>query len=537
MEKICKNCKKLYPTEKTVCPKCGEELIDSVNYYGVEYHNGDKSAFDKILLSTQKTVGQKVSRLIPNIEDQQDCMQDIYIKLYKNIHSFDPEKSDFRVWFNELTINCIRTFYKKVKKNTEYTDYIGEETEKLDNPEARLLEYRFEMQQQDKIELINQILASIPENQRICIVQYYFGEKKQKEIAEELGISIKTVDSRIRLGKKAVEEKVVELEKKEGIKLYTLTPFLLFLLLGREVNAAELDLATAKEAIKEGQPIKKTESKSTKTTTKSKFLTTAAGKATVGVTAALVVIGGGYALVSNSKQDEKAAFAHDQTEDKTKIEDDESISFVPRKTEEPSDEASEEVPEETKEENISEETSTTDDTTQTSDSLLPGDYPLTFKFSSGAGGWGTELRMNADGTFDGYYYDYNGGEVSDDYPYGTQNFSKAKGSYYDVQQINETTYSFTISELSLYGEEDSGVKDGTNYSYSSDGTFPGFDSTTAGSKMLYYLTGTSMEEIPEECILWLFNPDADSDGKLDYNVIYNEEGQEGFSEADLYYMR
>ena len=39
------------------------------------------------------------------------------------------------------------------------------------------------------------------------IVQYYFCEKKQKEIAEELGISIKTVDSRIRLGKKAVEEK------------------------------------------------------------------------------------------------------------------------------------------------------------------------------------------------------------------------------------------------------------------------------------------------------------------------------------------
>ena len=529
MEKICRNCKELYPIEETVCPKCGEELIDSVNYYGVEYHNGDKSAFDKILLSTQKTVGQKVSRLIPNIEDQQDCMQDIYIKLYKNIHSFDPEKSDFRVWFNELTINCIRTFYKKMKRNTEYTDYIGEETEKLDNPEARLLEYRFEMQQQDKIELINQILASIPENQRICIVQYYFGEKKQKEIAEELGISIKTVDSRIRLGKKAVEEKVVELEKKEGIKLYTLTPFLLFLLLGREVNAAELDLATAKEAIKEGQPIKKTESKSTKTTTKSKFLTTAAGKATVGVTAALVVIGGGYALVSYSKQDEKAAVAHDQTEDKTTIEDDESISFVPSKT----DEASEEVPEE----NTSEETPATDDTTQTSDSLLPGDYPLTFEFSSGAGGWGTELRMNADGTFDGYYYDYNGGEVSDDYPYGTQNFSKAKGSYYDVKKINETTYSFTISELSLYGEEDSGVKDGTNYSYSSDGTFPGFDSTTAGSKMLYYLTGTPMEEIPEECILWLFNPDADNDGKLDYNVIYNEEGQEGFSEADLYYMR
>ena len=51
------------------------------------------------------------------------------------------------------------------------------------------------------------------------------------------------------------------------------------------------------------------------------------------------------------------------------------------------------------------------------------------------------------------------------------------------------------------------------------------------------LTGTPMEEIPEECILWLFNPDADGDGKLDYNVIYNEEGQEGFAEADLYYMQ
>ena len=45
--------------------------------------------------------------------------------------------------------------------------------------------------------------------------------------------------------------------------------------------------------------------------------------------------------------------------------------------------------------------------------------PKNFLFCSGAGGWSTGLKLNADGTFSGEYHDSNMGETGDGYPNGT----------------------------------------------------------------------------------------------------------------------
>lgn len=52
---------------------------------------------------------------------------------------------------------------------------------------------------------------------------------------------------------------------------------------------------------------------------------------------------------------------------------------------------------------------------------IPGrtPLPLTFVFSSGAGGWFTELELQPDGSFTGSYHDSEMGEFAEDYPNGT----------------------------------------------------------------------------------------------------------------------
>ena len=55
-----------------------------------------------------------------------------------------------------------------------------------------------------------------------------------------------------------------------------------------------------------------------------------------------------------------------------------------------------------------------DMTTTVKDSILKKMDGETFYFSSGAGGWATELKVYADGTFEGHYYDSDMGiEVMD----------------------------------------------------------------------------------------------------------------------------
>ena len=72
-------------------------------------------------------------------------------------------------------------------------------------------------------------------------VVYYYQEMPVKDIAETLGTSESAVKSRLLYGRRKIEAKVRDLEKR-GTKLYGLSPlpFLLWLLRGQEAQAVHL---------------------------------------------------------------------------------------------------------------------------------------------------------------------------------------------------------------------------------------------------------------------------------------------------------
>lgn len=95
--------------------------------------------------------------------------------------------------------------------------------------------------------LVKEMIDTLSDEQRICIMMYYVEEMSVKEMAETLGVSENTVKSRLNYGRKNIKEKVLALEKK-GTKLYSLTPFPFFLYLllsdAKNAHAAELPLAS-----------------------------------------------------------------------------------------------------------------------------------------------------------------------------------------------------------------------------------------------------------------------------------------------------
>ena len=83
--------------------------------------------------------------------------------------------------------------------------------------------------------------------QKICIVSYYFNEQKQSEIAQELGIPENTVKTNLSRAKAKIKNGVLDLEKKQGTKLYSAAPLLL-LLFKEEAEACTVPYAAAKKA-------------------------------------------------------------------------------------------------------------------------------------------------------------------------------------------------------------------------------------------------------------------------------------------------
>lgn len=73
--------------------------------------------------------------------------------------------------------------------------------------------------------------------------------------------------------------------------------------------------------------------------------------------------------------------------------------------------------------------------------------PKHFDYSSGAGGWSTELNIYEDGSFDGYYYDSNMGEIGDKYPNGTCYVCDFSGSFSSPKKVSDYIYSVSIYRL------------------------------------------------------------------------------------------
>lgn len=79
---------------------------------------------------------------------------------------------------------------------------------------------------------------------------------------------------------------------------------------------------------------------------------------------------------------------------------------------------------------------------------LPGEYPMNFLFSSGAGAWGTRLYLNADGSFQGQFSDTNMGETGEGYPNGTVYLCSFTGRFSLHEKLDAYSYPLTLEEVS-----------------------------------------------------------------------------------------
>ena len=119
-------------------------------------------------------------------------------------------------------------------------------------------------------------------------------------------------------------------------------------------------------------------------------------------------------------------------------------------------------------------------------------FPRRFWFSSGSGGWATELLVAENGTFSGYFQDMDmGGDPPSTY------FCKFMGRFRMPKKIDEYTYLASLECLQKEKAEERLDEDGMLWIPSNDAY--GLEN---GDEFLIYLPGTPLDELPELFIAW-----------------------------------
>ena len=210
--------------------------------------NGDQGAIAELYELTYSSVYKTIKSMIADEDTVLDIVQDSYIKGFQSLAQLDTPEN-FRAWMKRIAINKAKDYMKK-KKPILFTDLANEEGEEVDFRDECLEHCPEEiLAHKEAVRLMNDILSTLSEEQRLVIGMFYYEEMSVREIAETLECSENTVKSRLNYGRKKVEVKVKELEKK-GIKLYSLAPLPFLLWLFRmDAEATELPSDKILEAI------------------------------------------------------------------------------------------------------------------------------------------------------------------------------------------------------------------------------------------------------------------------------------------------
>ncbi len=168
---------------------------------------GDADAWEKLARSQQRRVYGLCFRFTNSATDAEDLTQEVFLKMYRNLASFDPSKGGFTTWLTTLTRNLLVDNYRRSKLERA-SDSLDESLDGEDDGPTkgeRLMDTgKSQEQHVSGLELKAQIqhaLAQISPELREAVILRDLEDMDYKDIADVLGVPQGTVKSRISRGR------------------------------------------------------------------------------------------------------------------------------------------------------------------------------------------------------------------------------------------------------------------------------------------------------------------------------------------------
>jgi RNA polymerase sigma-70 factor (ECF subfamily) len=161
---------------------------------------GDRELFGILVRRYEAKILRYARKFLFDYEDAADLVQEVFLKAYVNIQSFDTSKK-FSSWLYRIAHNeFINAIKKKGREHLSLFDLdilfphpiAREETDR----ESNVRELR---------QTLNKILGQIDVKYREALVLYCFEELSYREIADILHVPISTVGIRLNRGRKIMK--------------------------------------------------------------------------------------------------------------------------------------------------------------------------------------------------------------------------------------------------------------------------------------------------------------------------------------------
>ena len=180
-----------------------KNYISEDNYIRL-MQQGDEKAFLYFLEKDGWIVKSLIrKKMVYCPEEQEDCMNEVFLAIWQNVRTYSPHKSSFPTWVAAVTRYQIFNYLRYMQKNSSRYQKESLDELKVANECRELNEYY------DK-EVFRELLQDLDERDQRIFTKLFQEQLSYEEICEDMKISREQLYNYISRGKKKLRKKLTE---------------------------------------------------------------------------------------------------------------------------------------------------------------------------------------------------------------------------------------------------------------------------------------------------------------------------------------
>jgi len=178
---------------------------------------GERTAFDELVERYQRRATSVAYRLLGNLHDALEVVQDSFIRAYRNVDSLD-DRARFGSWLMRIVTNLSLNFRRDravggprlALDDCIRDDDSPDRRELLSDSPASETRPGATLAASELSEIVQQALAELPEQQRLALVLFSIEQMPQKEVAAIMGCSTEAVKWHVFQARKKLKERLAD---------------------------------------------------------------------------------------------------------------------------------------------------------------------------------------------------------------------------------------------------------------------------------------------------------------------------------------
>jgi len=169
--------------------------------------SGDAAAWQEIVQRYHRRIYNICYRFAGSADDAQDLTQEVFIKMYRTLSSYDVERGAFMTWITTITRNLLVDHFRKSKQDriTDSLDATPSEHEDsmplVEQIQDKTLPPDSRVQSRETRETVHHALQKLSPDLREAVILRDLQDLDYREIATVLKVPEGTVKSRINRGR------------------------------------------------------------------------------------------------------------------------------------------------------------------------------------------------------------------------------------------------------------------------------------------------------------------------------------------------